>query len=363
MSGKTALKAGRKAAAIHSPAAQSLGIQYLRGIAAAIVAFYHTGVNSADFAWPAALPRGFGASGVDIFFAISGFIMTYITCVKPTGLGTFVKHRLIRVVPLYWLFTGVVVLVGLAYPAAMLNNRIIWDHIALSLAFIPHVNPITGDALPFFKLGWTLNYEMYFYLCFGVLLLIANTTHRFVALVALYGLSAALFYVVWPQTAVPYTYLNPLLLEFVFGAAIAQAWLHGAMERIPLPLAWGLILGGVLALLYVGEPGPEHWRVWQNGVPAAMIVAGVLSIERHGKLPQSALLLLIGNASYSLYLSHTSTLTVFRIGAKVLHLPVQDPLVGGALVILAFVAAILGGILCYRFIETPLLNVMRRRLG
>jgi peptidoglycan/LPS O-acetylase OafA/YrhL len=340
-----------------------VGIQYLRGIAAAIVAFYHTGVNSADFAWPAALPRGFGASGVDIFFAISGFIMTYITCVKPVGLGTFVTHRLVRVVPLYWFFTAIVVLVGIIYPAAMLNNKIIWDHILLSLAFIPHVNPITGDTLPFFKLGWTLNYEMYFYICFGVLLLIANTTHRFFALVAFYGASAALFYLIWPQTALTYTFLNPLLLEFVFGAAIAQAWLHGAMDRIPLPVAWAMAIIGCSALLYVGEPGPEHWRVWQNGVPAAMIVASVLIIERHGKLPQSALLLLIGNASYSLYLSHTSTLTVFRIGAKVLHLPVQDPLVGGILVILAFVGAIIGGILCYRFVETPLLKIMRRRLG
>ena len=102
------------------PSEDVLGIQYLRGIAATIVVFYHTGVNTPDFAWPLSLPRGAGSSGVDIFFVISGFIMTYITSVKPVPLGSFVKHRLIRVVPLYWFFNAVIIVGGLIYPAAIL---------------------------------------------------------------------------------------------------------------------------------------------------------------------------------------------------------------------------------------------------
>jgi exopolysaccharide production protein ExoZ len=119
-----------------------------------------------DFAW-------LGQVGVDIFFVISGFIMYFVhrgDFARPGMVKRFFLRRLVRVVPTYWLLTTLTV-VGLVLLPGLFNSRTTdWGWITASYLFVPWQSP-AGDISPPVGPGWTLNYEMYFYVIFGSLLL------------------------------------------------------------------------------------------------------------------------------------------------------------------------------------------------
>jgi exopolysaccharide production protein ExoZ len=340
-------------------------IQYLRGIAAVAVVYFHTGVNSANLAWPSYISRDFGKAGVDIFFVISGFIMVFVTSSRETSPRDFLLRRIIRIVPLYWFFTLLVICDGLIYPAAMLNNDIVWPHIFLSFLFIPHINPITGSTEPFFKLGWTLMYEMYFYAVFACLLLLHPLSKRMIVMLFWAVGASLLFELTKPWHAIPVVYMNPIILEFVMGAFIAFAYLNGYLKRFDPTLSFLLVL--ICAASIVLTPFTDDTEfIYRStlrpivyGIPAAAIVLGLLAFEKAGRLRKLPWLMLMGDASYSIYLSHTTTLTLFRVLTKLMRVPVQKPIVGGALVLAAVICAIFAGILVYRYIELPLTSWLK----
>ncbi len=111
------------------------------------------------------LPGGF--AGVDVFFVISGFIMWSISA-RESRPAAFMVNRIVRITPLYWLATGVMIFGALAglFPRVVLTP----DHIVNSLLFIPHVSPSNHQVWPLLVQGWTLNYEMFFYALFALTL-------------------------------------------------------------------------------------------------------------------------------------------------------------------------------------------------
>jgi len=340
-----------------------VSIQYMRGIAALSVAYFHTGVNSANLAWPSFIPREFGKAGVDVFFVISGFIMVLVTSSRETSPKQFLLRRIFRIVPLYWLFTLLVALTGLIYPAAMLNNAVDWTHIGLSMAFIPHVNPITGGVEPFFKLGWTLNNEMYFYVVFASLLLVRPISIR-MALLSIWGIGGALFFLVFrPIQPMLQIYTNPIILEFVMGAFIGHFYVSGRLYTPRRSIL--LTLATVCAVFIVFIRVPDVFlfqticRPLIYGVPAALLVWSLLTLDISGGLRTIGWLSLVGDASYSIYLSHTTTLTAFRIGAGALGLPVGNSWVGATLIATELACCIGAGIIIYLYVELPITNKLR----
>ena len=126
-------------------------IQVLRFIAAFSVMMVHLPVFK------------FGAWGVDIFFVISGFIMMYIT---EHNNKNFLIKRIIRIVPLYWLLTLAVFLIAFLKPEILNNTTANFEHLLKSLFFIPF-NKNEAGHFPILFLGWTLNYEIIFYILFA----------------------------------------------------------------------------------------------------------------------------------------------------------------------------------------------------
>src|SRR5579871_1253566 len=141
-------------------------IQYLRGIAALMVVVHHALDQFSGF--KQLIPTDTGAAGIDIFFVISGFVMTYTTQIQKVSGGQFLVRRAARIVPLYWIvtmFTAALLFFG---SAMVRHSTFNFAHLVASLFFWPMRNP--GDAgtiSPILKLGWTLNYEMFFYLIFA----------------------------------------------------------------------------------------------------------------------------------------------------------------------------------------------------
>ena len=151
-----------------------VSIQYLRAVAALLVVFYHTIYQIKEYQglFESGIWR-FGASGVDIFFVISGFIMWVTAAARPTRPLAFMRNRIVRIVPMYWIVT-----LGLFTLSSILPNAIMIvdttpGHLARSLLFIPHPDPAQPERLwPLLLTGWTLNYEMFFYSIFACALLL-----------------------------------------------------------------------------------------------------------------------------------------------------------------------------------------------
>ncbi|HEV2365680.1 MAG TPA: acyltransferase [Caulobacteraceae bacterium] len=319
-----------------------LSVQYLRGAAALLVVFYHV------LQWRSG---GFeiGRCGVDIFFVISGFIMWRITSegdeARP---GLFLWRRATRIVPAYWVATLTLAAIALAWPAFLPKVKPQPEHMLLSLAFIPHLDP-SGLPFPLLAPGWTLSYEAGFYLIFAAALL---TPRRLRAGIVI----AALGFIVVAGIALndPVYVLgaNPLVLEFAFGLLIGVL----AEARLaPGPgLSAALFIIGAAALAICGLAGwrSEAWRFLVWGVPAAAVVAGAIGLEsRHGA-PRIGLLLGLGDASYSIYLFHPIAVAAAAraIGEwKALFIPA------------GLAAAVLAGLAGRVLIEKPAMRWLRQR--
>src|SRR5262249_32463856 len=141
--------------------------------------------------WQNSLPRFMlGAAGVDLFFVISGFVMVYASEPLYEKLGAprvFFLRRLARIVPSYWATTIFLLAYGMIARVDLATSWDAAEWIVASFLFIPCPRP-NGVMLPYHYVGWTLNYEMFFYVVFaGAILLprrraVLTITMLFVAL-------------------------------------------------------------------------------------------------------------------------------------------------------------------------------------
>lgn len=191
-----------------------LGIQYLRALAAvAVVCFHAASKENLNFL--------IGEAGVDVFFVISGFLMVAITTNETNPLK-FVKNRIKRILPVYWIVTTVMllgVIFGL-FPNARLD---LW-HVIASYLFLPAASPATGDIWPLLVPGWTLNYEMAFYALFAIALLISNERNRVALLISALIAIAVVGLVFSPQAVATRFYSNQIVLEFAAGSWLGLLW-------------------------------------------------------------------------------------------------------------------------------------------
>jgi len=282
-------------------------IQILRGVAATLVAGYHLllGVRSEGYDWQIGeMLFASGGLGVDIFFVISGFIIYYIAfrSVKPTPMG-FLINRFWRVVPPYWVASVLSILLSVALllilnDASQLSSP---TKIIYSLALWPM--PPLDYVLP---IAWTLSLELMFYLIFAVTALRFNTTVFFVALVIWYVVGLAGVLHANDMSGFAYPAINPIVLEFLFGALIAKFTLSGrtGYHRIAF-------IAGAIALLYVllldVETTGLMRREFLYGIPSAALVYGAIGLR--GQWPK--VMLLWGESSYLLYLLHVMIFQVF----------------------------------------------------
>jgi peptidoglycan/LPS O-acetylase OafA/YrhL len=168
------------------------------------------------------------------------------------------------------------------------------------------VKAADGAMQPIYKLGWTLNYEMFFYLVFSVAVMFPATR-------AVAGLSAFMLALVglglWlnPSPGMLSFWTQAIILEFAAGMWIGLAWLKGV--RIQAWLAALLAIAG-LAILALTDPDAIDFagvqRLWRWGLPAALIVAAaaLLPMPRLDASPAMSALSKVGDASYALYLCH-----------------------------------------------------------
>lgn len=256
-------------------------IQVLRGVAACAVVLLHAVPEGGQ----AIGDRGFGAAGVDLFFVISGFIMANVA--KNRSALEFLRDRLWRIYPIWWIAVLPWIFMVPRGPTSIVSSLTLWPIYA------------GGYYVPVLKVGWTLSFELLFYL--GMTLAILRGA-------AVPLLAYGLFLVAALATSSPLMHFagSPMTLEFLMGVVIAG---------LPRRAALGLLVPAGIAMLALTSPAigdvdstlhplPALWRALLWGCPAALVVWGALSLEPLFEGRVFDLPVAVGDASYSIYLFH-----------------------------------------------------------
>lgn len=336
------------------------GLQVLRFAAAFLVLFGHLVHEGETFGF---LPQGAEAAlaffpwqaGVDIFFVISGFIMFHVTSREfgqAGAQGRFLTRRFTRLVPLYWLFSAAMLAAIAIFPGRIANASVDPAHIGASFAFVPWLNA-KGMVQPILALGWTLNYEMFFYALFSFALFLPRRTG--VAAISILFTVLALVHLVVPEDLVQFRFWSdPIILEFVAGVllayAVSKGFSTGPRGAIALLVAGigGLALSGFVPII-----GPFA-RPILFGLPALLIVAGAAGSGFAAKSALGRSAVLGGDASYALYLSHPFTVNLAALVFGTLGM-------GWVFVPVTLVLAIGASIAVHLILEKPVTGWLNQR--
>jgi exopolysaccharide production protein ExoZ len=352
---------------------QALGsIQGLRALAASLVVFYHAQMlaqtYSQRFGIGAPLVnstpglREFGAVGVDIFFVISGFIMTYVCWNQFEGgwgaVKRFFKKRFFRIVPLYWFYTSILVGLLIFLPHLFQRSQFDLARVVNSYFLIPSWTP-PGTPVQVgthvLEVGWTLTYEFYFYLCVAISLFFSRKAFPWIVL-GIFVLGVSLRPTISEWHPIFRVMSSELLFEFIAGVWIGIAY----RKRFRIARSW-ILVSIVSSLLLYGYwilvPDAHDIRSVYWGLPSALFVLGVLYFfDPPGGPSRSvpAWMLFLGDSSYTLYLSHYLFIPAF--GKIWMASGVGGFFSLDGMVVSVFFTAILLGCFLYRMIEVPLLQ-------
>jgi exopolysaccharide production protein ExoZ len=331
-------------------------IQTLRGVAATMVAMMHV-----LFFYPQAVGdkppmpymasfyhlRGFGGSGIQIFFVISGFIMAYLNAIGETkSFFQFMVRRITRIAPLYWMAT-------LFFAYVVVPGHFSTERVIDSLFFIlrPDNSTVVGP-------GWSLNFEMIFYVIFGLITLTFRVSFVWVGLVflAFGALSEATNFYFFTLMS------DPIVWCFFAGIVIFHT------HRLPFVQknSRSIFVAGLVILLSAifwhtadKSYGVRQFLPW--GVPSMMIVLGAVSMEDCGKgrrIFGNRILLVLGNASYSIYLMHE--ILFFRFPSLLFDIIGIQKWAGPDVAALFFLASLVAiGVVIHYLIEKPLTRLVR----
>ena len=319
-------------------------IQFLRAIAASLVVMQHSFSRGESYGFPAAgliLLEGFGLSGVDIFFIISGFIMAYSQSRAPKTPREFILGRIVRIVPLYWSWMALIVAFILMVPGVFRTLQVDLEHILFSTLFLSQA---VLNEPPFIDLGWTLEYEFLFYIVFALTLFLRSKPVQPLAL----GATMVGFALIFGQW---------IVLEFLLGVVafllLRQVQLRGFGSLL-------VVVGIVGFAVMHGWFAGAH-RLWTWGVPAFLLVLGLAAIQG----VQNRVLSYLGDASYSIYLVQVASIPLFyKVASAALAAQRGGTVGGGALgdllILGSIVFSLIAGVLLHEVVEKPMTRVMRR---
>lgn len=336
-------------------------LQALRGLAALIVVFYHAGGMSTIKFGNSFLNGffGFGNSGVDFFFVLSGFIIFYIHANdlgKRERLRSFLTKRLVRIYPIYWLINLTLIPFYFLFPAFGNGYETQTGVILSSLLLLPQTHE------PILSVGWSLTHEILFYVCFALAIVLPRRLSLvFASIWALATLAFGALLAFAPGLSPSYLaefILNAHNLEFLAGCGCAYL-----VRRSDLPFKNALIASGLALFVLASLPGFREMApsgfVIAYGIPSVLLLLGCAARDIYQPLRVPAPFGYLGDASYSIYLCH---LPVLQASIKVLApLHTGDPVIDHLLTFVSISLSLLVGCLVHSWVEKPMLEYFRQR--
>jgi peptidoglycan/LPS O-acetylase OafA/YrhL len=346
-------------------------LQVGRGIAAFAVLLFHSQVLM-NYVHPDSIfvhAFRFGSAGVDFFFVLSGFLMVYVhrrDFGQPGRLRSYFLKRVTRIYPIYWALCLFLVPLVLLVPSTMQNaGKVTLSTLWTSIFLLPHAGPrLLG-------VTWTLEYEVLFYLMFAVFFFSARFGLAFFAVwflgivgVGIWG-PATLSVIGGAPTITPFLLafaMNLHVAEFMAGMGIAWLIQRGFRIERPIWLLAASLLAAACFLVYASHlPDGQTLRIETVGfgLSATAIVLSVILVEVRHRLHAPAWLTLVGDASYSIYLTHFLVVSFAVMVAKHTHKVAAIP--PGLLLLVIVAVAMTFGILTHLLVERPLLKLTSSR--
>lgn len=347
-------------------------LQACRAVAALSVVLFHLGPAIADEKYFGlegfAKPFWFGGAGVEFFFVLSGFIILRAhqqDLFTPRALPAYLKKRFLRIYPTYWIIFGVVLIAALVSPA--LRSRVPLDPIVLlkGALLIPQDPAVVGGTgAPVIIVAWTLQYEIFFYLFFSLLIL-----SKRLSVVA--GIILASLYLVGHLGSpfpFPFAFLSQdYVLLFFLGMAVSRL---SDVSRFVMSerRAWAVlaIVGCLLFAMSLGLANGwagAHLIKLYGGISALLIFAFVVAEDQGIKIGHSRCMQVLGASSYALYLIHyplISMLCKLAVAANLRSLGVSGGLIAFVLILCTCLAV---SVMFHFWIEARLLSSMRNRVS
>jgi exopolysaccharide production protein ExoZ len=343
-------------------------IQYLRALAAATVVLFHAESQLQRFQ-PGLEFKEWGAIAVDIFFVISGFVMWHMMMSSaPVSFGEYWRRRFARLIPFYWLITSIVVAIMVAAPNLLSSSHFDAAHVLASYLFLPWLHPVLrGEFAPLIIPGWTLNYDMAFYVVLGFALFLP-LRWRAAAVIGTILCVALLPAFIHSSSPLYFFYTQPIILDFASGVLIGWMIWNGVRLSASAALLWIAIgvAGAALATApthvvpEIGGYGFMLAREMAYLVPSFAIVAGAVFFDAaypdawHWKF-----LVRVGDATYSIYIVHVLVLPVVTRAWRFTGLETNAHW-NAAYVMLALAASVGAGLVSYRYAEMPLYRFVDR---
>lgn len=338
-------------------------LQVYRGIAAILVVLFHLNEMSIERLKQVTFFNLFqaGWSGVDYFFVLSGFIMVYVhrsAIDKPDQLKSFLVKRTVRIYPIYWIITLIVLAFFLVVPGFANNKDLSIQHILASLFLLPQ------NDKPILDVGWTLIYELFFYLLFSIAI-------WFKPKYSVPILSSWLFVTMLHYLKVVDFGGEAFLLNLVFGNMNLEFVLGCLAGYVVIKFGtkisknrWILFgaanLGYVALLILTAVNKLEIDRMSTFGVLAALLIVGSASIDLNDSPKVPKILTYLGDASYSIFLIHSPIVSaITKVLQKANLGKYYDGFFAPALVALITVVV---GCLFYSLIEKPLTVYLRKNV-
>lgn len=330
-----------------APAERVDVIQAIRGVAAVLVIFHHIPVLGLD-----------GNPSVNLFFLISGFMMCYVTAHSPEH---FLVKRVVRILPLYWACTLAVFAVAVVARELLHRSEPNPVWLIKSLLFIPF-DKGQGAVHPLLFVGWTLNYEVFFYVAFAAAMALSYARRTLLCsamLLALVGLGA----IAGPGSVLFEFYTSSLLIDFVVGMASyhlyvrTRDWRHAPATE-PLRVGLGIAGVAIVAVLpWTAELVDAYGRGVVQRLPVTLAYFAILFGLSSFRVPR--LLVRLGDASFSIYLFHPFVVQALDHGLGVFHRVDALNLFWVAVAVLLCCALALAS---FRWVEMPMNSAIRRWL-
>lgn len=296
----------------------------------------------------------FGYCGVDIFFVLSGFIIMYATQGKSYSPGQFLLRRSVRIYPPFWLFLLIPAsLLCLLTPFGNCREGLFEFTNYLKTVFLSYDHIQVGPS-------WSLSYEIYFYLIVAIALLFGKYREYFIFTIALPIVIFA-FLPEHKENPLIFFVSNPVILEFLFGVIVYHIYRRFTFSLkhsvILLVVSAGAFLYNGLVTEYMADTTlSRDWRFLYFGLPVSFSILALVSIEKVKKIRVRKLWLLLGAASYTLYLMHTFSIALFD---RFISFKYDFSLsVKTSISILGGVVTIFISVLLYQWIERPLTNFL-----
>ena len=277
--------------------------------------------------------------GVDIFFVISGFIMVFIQSNYKRDSIDFFIQRIKKILPIYWFCNFLILLLFFLFPAIFNTLKINFDHFFLSLFFLSQY--IFLDK-PIIVAGWTLEYEMLFYFLFAIFINIKNIKFSY-------------FFIFITIAILCFTGLiNLIFIEFLFGMLIGIIYINSskAQNKILHNYCYYFLIFGIIILFLSIFNSLEVNRLIKYGLPSTLIVLGSI----YAKQITNKCAILIGNASYSIYLAQG-----FCIPAILKFFKIFSPEFNVVIIFfILLIGSVLFGLFIYYFIERNLSLLIKK---